>query len=63
VSAVLSPDCAAGKCGACPGDGWDADRDWIAPCPCLCHRTPLTVLAAQEAGLHDGDCCDPGDAA
>jgi len=113
VTAVLSPDCAAGKCGACPGDGWDADRDWTAPCPCLCHRTPLAhdrgtcpvcdgagltqsrnlvsapvvtcmwvlgycpacngqgtyppqplaVLAAQEAELHDGDCCDPGDAA
>ncbi len=35
-------------------------------CP-LCngggHRTPLAVLAAQEAELHDGDCCDPKAAA
>lgn len=63
MTAVLSPDCAAGKCTACVGEGWDPDRDGTAPCPCACHHVTLTVLAAQEAALHDGGCCDPEDAA
>ncbi len=57
----LSGSCAAGKCGACVGDGWDAHRDEIAPCPCACHRTSLAVLAAREAEMHAGDCCDRED--
>lgn len=43
MTAALSPDCAAGKCGACVGDGWDADQDQIAPCPCACHHVTHSV--------------------
>ena len=50
---------------------WTEKPSWtIVDCP-VCHGhgceteppQPLAVLAAQEAELHDGDCCDPDDAA
>lgn len=34
---TISPDCVAGKCAACSGDGWDEDADELAPCPHVCH--------------------------
>jgi len=32
-----SPDCAAGKCGACTGDAWDVATDQMVPCGHDCH--------------------------
>lgn len=35
----LSPECAIGKCGACPSDALDEDTDKIVPCDHFCHVT------------------------
>jgi hypothetical protein len=34
---ILNPDCAAGKCAACSGDGYDDEAEELASCPHLCH--------------------------
>lgn len=39
----LSPDCRAGKCGACIGGAWNRDLDDFADCTHPCH---IPVLAA-----------------
>ena len=33
----MNPDCRAGKCDSCAGDGWDEETDQPAPCSCPCH--------------------------
>jgi len=62
----------ADKCPVCRGSGFVHRRGLTGPnmhlwtviaCPGCTYRPPLSVLAAQEAELHDGDCCDPKDAA
>lgn len=35
--AHVSPDCAAGKCGACIGTAWDFDADKLTGCTHECH--------------------------
>lgn len=43
MTAILSPDCKAGKCRACTGDAWDHVADAPAVCPCECHAPTLEV--------------------
>jgi len=37
VTARISPDCTAGKCGACSGDAWDFAKDHRVDCEHDCH--------------------------
>lgn len=52
----VSPDCSAGKCGACVGDAWDHAADVPAPCEHACHDAhgedpSLPADALVRAGL------------
>ncbi len=60
MTAVLSPDCAAGKCTACPGDGWDADQDAVAPCPCACHHVTHSVKTWESYSWRCKTCGEGG---
>jgi len=59
------------ECPVCDGTGlvWaraiGSGCTWqLSAClPCSTPQQFLAVLAAREALLHDGDCCDPDDAA
>ena len=37
----VSPDCVAGKCGACDGAAWGHDTDEPADCSCACHEAEV----------------------
>lgn len=43
--AHISPDCSAGKCGACIGTAWDLDADGLTNCAHECHA-PAEAAAA-----------------
>ena len=54
MTALLDPDCEAGKHWNCDGTSWDNDADRSCDCPCTCHTPPEHAVATVAPELSRG---------